>query len=121
MHILPDLPFRLPSVAPCSSQLFSEGKDIPCFQAFLAFTSWFRRRHFHQPPIRAALGLWVVARALHSRDEATVPHACPTELAEVVQAAGDAGQQVELIEQTPGLEGERGKTVTPPQGTNTES
>lgn len=63
----------------------------------------------------------MVARALHSGDEATVPHACPTQLAEVVQAAGDAGEQVELIEQAPGLGGERGKTFTPHQRTYTES
>lgn len=56
----------------------------------------------------------MVARALHSRDEATVPHACPAELAEVVQAAGDAGQQVELIEQAPGLEGERENSHSSP-------
>lgn len=61
----------------------------------------------------------MVARALHSGDETTVPHACPTQLAKVVQAAGNAGEQVELIEQTPGLEGE--KTFLPYQGTNTES
>lgn len=62
----------------------------------------------------------MVARALDSRDEATVPHACPTQLAEVVQAAGDAGQQVELIEQTPGLE--RGRENTQPSArTNWES
>lgn len=109
----PSLPFPC-AVAPCSSQLFSEGKDIPCPQALLAFTSCFGRRHFHQPPVGAALGLGVVARALHSRDEATVPHACPAELAEVVQAAGDAGQQVELIEQAPGLEGERENSHSSP-------
>lgn len=62
-----------------------------------------------------------MARALHSGDEATVPHSCPTQLAEVVQAAGDAGQQVELIEQTPRLEGRETKSFPAHQGTNMES
>lgn len=85
------LPFPLPLSHPVPPQLFSESKDVPCFQASLAFASWFRRRRFRQPPVRAALGLRVMARALHGGDEATVPHPCPTQLAEVVQAAGDAG------------------------------
>lgn len=115
------LSFPHPPSHPVPLQLFSESKDVPCFQASLAFASWFRRRHFRQSPVRAALALRVMARALHSGDEATVPHSCPTQLAEVMQAAGDAGQQVELIEQTPRLEGRETKSFTPHRGMNMES
>jgi len=62
-----------------------------------------------------------MARALHGGDEATVPHSCATELAEVVQAAGDAGQQVELIQQAPRLEGRETKSFPPHRGTHAES
>lgn len=99
------LPFPLPLSHPVPPQLFSESKDVPCFQASLAFASWLRSSRFRQPPVRAALGLGVMARALHGGDEAAVPHAGPTQLAQVVQAAGDAGQEVELVQQTPRLEG----------------
>lgn len=115
------LPFPLPPSHPVPPQLFSESKDVPCFQASLAFASWLRSRRFRQPPVRAALGLGVMARALHGGDEAAVPHSRPTQLAQVVQAAGDAGQEVELIEQTPRLEGRQTQSVTAPQRTDTES
>lgn len=71
--------------------------------ALLAFSGGLGRRRLHRAPIRAALRPRVVARAFHSGYVPAVPHAGPTQLTQVVQAAGDAGQEAELVQETPGL------------------
>lgn len=49
----------------------------------------------------------MLACALHGGHVTTVPHASPTQLAQVMQAAGDPRQEAKLIEQTPCLQTER--------------
>lgn len=46
----------------------------------------------------------MLAGALHGGYVAAVPHPRPTQLAQVVQAARDPGQQAELVEEAAGLE-----------------
>lgn len=48
----------------------------------------------------------MVAGTLHSWHVPAVPHACPTELTQVVEAAGDPWQKTELVQETPGLQRE---------------
>lgn len=76
--------------------------------ALLDFSGGLGRRRFHHAPVGAALRARVVARAFHGGHVSTVPHAGPTQLAQVVQAAGNAGQKPELVQQAPGLRREHG-------------
>lgn len=46
----------------------------------------------------------MLARALHRGDVAAVPHPWAAQLAQVMEAAGDPGQQAELVEEAAGLE-----------------
>lgn len=48
----------------------------------------------------------MVAGTLHSWHVPTVPHACPTQLTQVMEAAGDPWQKAELVQETPGLQRE---------------
>lgn len=45
----------------------------------------------------------MIPSTFHSRDVATVPHASSTQLTQIMQTAGDPGQQAELIQQTSSL------------------
>lgn len=76
--------------------------------ALLAFPQGLGGRHLHRAPIGTALRAWMVAGALHRGHIAAVPHACPAQLTQIVQAAGDPGQEAELVQQTPRLQREDG-------------
>lgn len=75
--------------------------------ALPAFSGGLGGRHLHGAPIRAAFRPWVLARALHGRHVTAVPHASPTQFAQVMQATGDPRQEAKLVQQTPRLQRER--------------
>lgn len=77
--------------------------------ALLAFSGGLGRGRLHGAPIGTALRVRVVARALHGGHVAAVPHAGPAQLTQVVQAAGDAGQEAELVQQAPRLRERTGR------------
>lgn len=61
----------------------------------------------------------MVASTLHSWHVPAVPHARPTQLTQVMQAAGDPWQKAELVQETPGLQREerlRGQQAIGMQG-----
>lgn len=72
-----------------------------------AFSGGLGGRRLHGTPVRAAFRPWVLARTLHGRHVTAVPHASPTQLAQVMQATGDPRQEAKLVQQTPRLQTER--------------
>lgn len=77
--------------------LFPERENVKWFVSFLGVFLRTRSWPCYSATIQAVVGIWVLSCTFNWWDITAVPHAWPTQLAQIMQTAGNFRQEAKLV------------------------